>query len=249
MAKKCCVNKLIYNSIVGVPPDIDPPISGPLFHVYELIIDTTGAGANPTVVRLRINGNTFNIIDQSIRPNGFVCDLNPAATTAGAVDGTTSGTISFQQSNVTNLNYFCIAGPNHLGTVELSYNDDNGNIVWVEMIRRDASGCVTTGTIIDSLNPILYAELTSPINTGGTGTIRTFLGGVGAGEPLNGNLAAGIVSGLTLFMQGFYDGFTSLTFGYTWTGAGTGVGEFENCVLPITLLDDDFGTTYSTSYC
>lgn len=253
MAKKdCCHNWLIFNQIVGIPPDFDPPDPpdpGPLFHVYELIIDTTGAGANPVITRLRVDGNNYNVTNGLLTPSGFNCDINQAAIDAGAVDNTTSGTVCFQQSNLTSLNYLMVAGPVHIGTVEVFYDDDNGNFGYVELVRRDASGCVTTGTVTDQGNPILFVEFTAPINTGGTGTIRTFLGGGGGGEIITGDLALGINDGITVYMQGFYTGFASLPLNYTWTGGVTGVGEFGNCPLPITLLDDDFGNTYPTTYC
>lgn len=251
MAKKdCCHNWLLFNQIVGIPPDFDPPTDpGPLFHVYELIIDTTGAGANPVITRLRVDGNNYNVVAQSLAPGAFTCNINQAAIDSGAVDNTTSGTVCFQQSNENWKNYLMVAGPVHVGTVEVFYDDDNGNFGYIELVRRDASGCVTTGTVTDQGNPIVFAEFTSPINTGGSGTIRSYLGNLGGGELLTGNLAGELVNGMTVWMQGFYTGFASLPLNYTWTGGGTGVGEFGNCPLPITLLDDDFGNTYPTTYC
>lgn len=188
MAKKrglgeCCVNKIIYNSIVGVPPDIDPPSSGFDWYVYELIIDTTGFGAANSIEGITIDGILYpndgmNGIGGNVSTGEKIgTSLHFATFLAGLQDGTNGGGYGFNDHAAFNLSYGFFILPT-LHDISITYDE---NIVGQPLkthsfvsygINNDSINSCATISGDPAAQIIMGYRVTAPLNTGGTTTIQ-----------------------------------------------------------------------------
>lgn len=187
MAKKrrlgeCCVNKIIYNSIVGVPPDIDPPSSGFDWYVYELIIDTAGFGASNAIVSINIDGVSYDNTDdpaiggQVSTGANIGVSLIYAFGAAGFTDYTNSGGYGFNDHSAFNLSYgMMIADSLHDISITIDTNLGNPHETYDFVIRGVNNPTINScATIVGdpATQIILGYQVLAPLNTGGTTTIQ-----------------------------------------------------------------------------
>lgn len=186
MDKFCCVNKLIFNTITGVPPDIDPPVNPTSdVYIYEIIINTTGFGG--------ANGITGVTIDGVLYPNDGLNGIggpitSPASCSfslynAGHLSGSLTvapdysipgGSFSGLDHNPTGYVYMgLVLDSQH--TVSITYDTNLGQPhVTTQLIQRsfnlphNLSGSQAAGP---AATVLAYLNISAPLNTGGTASM------------------------------------------------------------------------------
>jgi len=106
MAKKCCFNRYILNSFIDVPPNIDPPPSGPVWYMYQIAVDVNDYLVD-TYEGALINGVEYNSsgsVSLDTPDVGFYSDM----TAAGYQDTIDSSFYGFKVSDVNTAGPMCL---------------------------------------------------------------------------------------------------------------------------------------------
>lgn len=182
MAKECCVNRLLHNTLTGNPPNIDPPSEGFDWYIYELIVDTQGFGASNAIVSINIDGVSYdNTDDPGI--GGQVSDgarigvsLITAFAFAGLTDYSDAGGYGFNDHASFNLSYgFMVADSLH--DISITWDSNLGQPhETAPFVVRGVNNPVVNSCASIAGDPatqiIMGYRVTAPINTGGTQTIQ-----------------------------------------------------------------------------
>ena len=176
---KCCNNKLIWRSIVGIPPDIDPPVSEPSQYVYALgILGDSYDPNNDIYAGLYVDGVNYNsgggvLLNMDLDPTVqgvFMTDL----TNAGLVDATNDGTywgITFIPG-LTPVQYFflIVTDAPHTISVDLRLSGNLTNIPITGGAVTIVDYCTTfttpdaSGEAVDSFTFTVDNELGNPVD-------------------------------------------------------------------------------------
>lgn len=184
MAKKCCVNHLLHNTLTGNPPNIDPPSEGFDWYVYELIVDTQGFGASNAIVSINIDGVSYdNTDDPSIGGQvSMGANIGVSVYTALVFAGVlptppaTGGGYGFNDHSAFNLSYGWVVAPT-LHSVSITIDTDLGgpHETYDFVIRGVNNPTINSCATImgdPTTQIILGYRVTAPLNTGGTTTIQ-----------------------------------------------------------------------------
>lgn len=179
---KCCVNRVVYNSIVHIPPDVNPP-PGFDWYIYELIIDTNGFGAANAISSINIDGVSYTNID-NVGIGGQASDgsrigfsLISAAVTAGISDFNDSGGYGFNDHTLSYLSYgFLITDTLHSISITIDENIVGEPPKTYYFVVRGVNEPLINSCATISGDPttqiIMGYRVLAPLNTGGTTTIQ-----------------------------------------------------------------------------
>lgn len=181
---KCCVNRVVYNSIVHVPPDVNPP-PGFDWYVYELIIDTQGYGGSNAIVSINIDGTSYTNIDspdiggQVSNGQRIGVSIYTAMVLHGMVAASppfTGGGYGFNDHSLAYLSYgFAIAPSLH--SISITVDSDLGqpHETYSFVVRGVNEPLINSCATIsgDPTTQIITGyRVLAPLNTGGTTTIQ-----------------------------------------------------------------------------
>ncbi len=181
---KCCTNKLVFNSLIHVPPDINPPVGNQLY-MYSLVIEGyLYDPPNDTYNGLVVNGVTYNVGGGSL----LNTDLGGDTITALGADyaqalpdqtGNGYNYLGIQDASFFLYPYqfiFVTSEPQTI-SVNVTLNGVTSNIPVTGGLVTMANNCCT----VTAPNPTDLIEAISfsiPNEVGGNTTITQIVGGI-----------------------------------------------------------------------